>query len=73
MGEAGGGLLGNLPAKTLHGGDGETSPPAFAAPYLRDISRSLFVFCFERDPHDLYSGPFQKAKVVGKIHDEETD
>ena len=35
MGEAGGGLLGNLPAKTLHGGAGETSPPAFAAPYLQ--------------------------------------
>jgi len=46
MGEAGGGLLGNLPAKILHGGAGETSPPAFAAPYLRSISRSLFVFSF---------------------------
>jgi hypothetical protein len=31
MGEAGGVLPGNLPAKTLHGGAGETSPPAFAA------------------------------------------
>jgi len=38
MGEAGGGLLGNLPAKTLHGGAGETSPPAFAVPYLRNVS-----------------------------------
>jgi hypothetical protein len=53
MGEAGGGLLENLPSKTLHGSAGETSPPAFAAAYLRDISRSIFVFCFERDPHDL--------------------
>ena len=54
MGEAGGGLLGNLPAKTLHGGAGETSPSAFAAPYLRSISRSLFVFCFERDPRGRF-------------------
>jgi len=50
MGEAGGVLLENLPSKTLHGGAGEASPPAFAAPYLRDLSRSLFVFCFERNP-----------------------
>ncbi|MBP1738424.1 MAG: hypothetical protein H6Q48_717, partial [Deltaproteobacteria bacterium] len=28
MGEAGGGLPGNVPAKTLHGGAGEASPPA---------------------------------------------
>jgi hypothetical protein len=53
MGEAGGEGMGNLPAKILHGVAGETSPPAFAAPYLRRISRSLFVFCFERDPHGL--------------------
>jgi hypothetical protein len=66
MGEAGGGLLGNLPSKTLHGGTGETSPPAFAAPYLLDLSRSLFVFCFERDPRDLYSLPFQKGKMLRK-------
>jgi len=33
MGEAGGRLLENLPSKTLHGGTGETSPPAFAAPH----------------------------------------
>jgi len=46
MGEAGGGLPGDLPAKTLHGGDGETSPPAFAAPYLQSLSRILFVFLF---------------------------
>jgi len=46
MGEAGGGLPGNSPAKTVHGGSGETSPPAFAAPYLRSSSRILFVFCF---------------------------
>jgi hypothetical protein len=64
MGEAGGEGMGNLPAKILHGGAGETSPPAFAAPYLRSLSRTLFVFCFERDPHGLYSLPFQKAKVL---------
>jgi hypothetical protein len=64
MGEAGGEGMGNLPAKILHGGAGETSPPAFAAPCLRLISRSLFVFCFERDPRGLYSLPFQKAKVL---------
>jgi hypothetical protein len=63
MGEAGGGLLGNLPAKTLHEGAGETSPPAFAAPYLPSLSRILFVFCFQRDPHGL-SHPFQKAKLL---------
>jgi len=54
MGEAGGGLLENLPDKTLHGSAGETSPPAFAASYLRIIPRSLFVFCFERDSHGLF-------------------
>src|SRR5512136_151292 len=63
MGEAGGGLPGNLPTKTLHGGAGETSPPAFAASYLRSFSRSLFVFCFEGDPHGL-SRAFQKAKLL---------
>jgi hypothetical protein len=56
--------MGNLPAKILHGGARETSPPAFAAPCLRLISRSLFVFCFQRDPRGLYSLPFQKAKVL---------
>jgi hypothetical protein len=57
----------NMSAKILHGGADETSPPAFAAPCLRHISRSLFVFCFERDPHGLYSLPFQKAKVLQRI------
>jgi len=63
MGEAGGGLLGNLPSKGLHGGAGDTSPPAFAASYLQSFSRSFFVFCFEGDPHGL-SHPFQKAKLL---------
>jgi len=54
MGEAGGGLPRNSPSKTLHGGAGETSPPAFAASYLRSFSRLLFVFCFEGDPHGLF-------------------
>jgi len=64
MGEAGGGLLGNLPAKTLHGGAGEPSPPAFAAPYLRSVSRSLFVFSFERDPNGLFLLVFRKTKLL---------
>jgi hypothetical protein len=63
MGEAGGGLPRELPSKTLHGGAGETSPPAFAAPYLHSLSRILFVFCFERDSHGL-SHPFQKTKLL---------
>jgi len=46
MGEAGGGLLGNLPRPTQLAGAGETSPPAFAAPDLQSLSRTLFVFCF---------------------------
>jgi len=54
MGEAGGGLPGKSPDKTLLAGAGETSPPAFAAPCLRGFSRLLFVFCFERDPHGLF-------------------
>jgi hypothetical protein len=53
MDEAGGESRRNLPVKILHGGNGETSPPAFAAPCLPGISRSLFVFFFERDPHGL--------------------
>jgi hypothetical protein len=64
MDEAGGEGMGNLPAEILYGRTRETSPPAFAAPCLRLISRSLFVFCFERDPHGLYSSPFQKAEVL---------
>ena len=60
MGEAGGGLPRNLPSKTLHGGAGESSPPAFAAPFLRSLSRMLFVFCFERDPHGLFYDYFKK-------------
>jgi hypothetical protein len=66
MGEAGGGLLGNMTERTLHGDTGQTSPPAFAAPYLHGLSRSLFVFCFERDPHGL-SHPFQTAKLLQKV------
>jgi len=46
MGEAGGGLPGNSPRHTQLAGAGDTSPPAFAAPYLRGLSRTLFVFCF---------------------------
>jgi hypothetical protein len=53
MGEAGGEGMGSLPAKILHGGAGEPLPPAFTAPCLRRISRSLFVFCFEKDSHGL--------------------
>ena len=35
MGEAGGGLPRNSPNITVYAGAGETSPPAFAAYYLR--------------------------------------
>jgi hypothetical protein len=45
-------------------GAGETSPPAFAASYLRRSSRTLFVFSFERDPHGLFLGRFQKARLL---------
>jgi len=45
-GEAGGGLPGNSPRHPQLAGAGETSPPAFAAPYLQSLSRTLFVFCF---------------------------
>jgi len=53
MGEAGGGLLRDSLSGILQACAGETSPPAFAASYLRSSSRSLFVFCFEGDPHGL--------------------
>jgi len=53
MGEAGGGLPKNLPYEVPLAGAGETSPPAFAAPYQQSLSRTLFVFCFWRDPHGL--------------------
>jgi len=46
MGEAGGGLPGTSPRHTHLAGAGETSPPAFAAPDLLSLSRTLFVFCF---------------------------
>jgi len=46
MGEAGGGLLGNLPGETLHAGAGEPSPPAFAAHYLHGLYPSTFRFQF---------------------------
>jgi len=46
MGEAGGGLPGNSPRHPQLAGAGETSPPAFAAPCLQSLSRTLFVFCF---------------------------
>ena len=46
MGEAGGGPLGILPSKTMHGGAGETSPPAFAAPYLHSLFPITLRFLF---------------------------
>jgi hypothetical protein len=46
MGEAGGGLPENSPSAILQAGAGEASPPAFAAPFLASLSRTLFVFCF---------------------------
>jgi FixJ family two-component response regulator len=64
MGEAGGERTGNLPAKILHGVAGETSPPAFAAPCLPCISRLLFVFCFDRDPHGLSREKFNFKRLT---------
>jgi hypothetical protein len=64
MGEACGGLTGNLPGKLLHGGTCEISPPAFATPWLHALSRVLFVFYFERDLHGLFLCLFQKAKLL---------
>ena len=49
---------------TLHGGTDEPSPPVLTAPYLHSLSRSVFVFCFERDLHDLISLPFQKVEML---------
>jgi hypothetical protein len=63
MGEAGGGLPENSPCHTELAGAGEISPPAFAAPYLQSLSRTLFVFCFWRDSHGLRH-PFQRAKLL---------
>jgi hypothetical protein len=49
--------------------DRREKAPAFVAPCPRRISRSLFVFCFEKDPpHGLYSLPFQKAKVLQALY-----
>jgi hypothetical protein len=66
MGEAGGGVPGNSPCNTQLAGAGQASPPAFAAPYLQSLSRTLFVFCFWRDPHGL-SHPFQRAKLLQSV------
>jgi len=46
MGEAGGGPPGNSPWNPQRTGTEETTPPAFATPCLRSLSRTLFVFCF---------------------------
>jgi len=46
MGEAGGGLPENSPRHPWLAGASDTTPPAFAAPYLQSLSRILFVFCF---------------------------
>jgi hypothetical protein len=45
----------------------QTSLVRLAAPYLHDHPRSLFVFRFERDPHDLCLRPFQKAKMFPQL------
>jgi len=46
MGEAGGGLPEDSPRYTQLAGAGEASPPAFAAPCLQSLPRTLFVFRF---------------------------
>ena len=62
MGEAGGGLLGNLPAKSLHGGAGETSPPAFAAPYLIILPDQSSFSVFRGTPMAFSCDHFKKLK-----------
>jgi hypothetical protein len=46
MGDAGGGLPGNSDAGRNMGITDAAAPPAFAALYLRSLSRSLFVSSF---------------------------
>ena len=55
--------LPGMTTEDLHGGERRSAPPA-SLPPLHGHPRSLFVFCFERDPHDLCSWPFQKAKML---------
>jgi len=50
MGEAGGGPPGNSSPDTQLADAGGPSPPAFATPSFQGLSRTLFVFCFSRDP-----------------------
>jgi hypothetical protein len=60
MGEAGGGLLGNPPAKTLHGGAGETSPPAFAAPIHKILPDHSSFFVLRETPMAFFCDYFKK-------------
>jgi hypothetical protein len=58
VGQAGGGLIGNSHARPNMGMTDVTAPPAFAAAFLRGLSRSLFVSSFlKRPPRDpgIYS------------------
>ena len=56
MGEAGGGLPGNSPSKTLHGGAGETSPPAFPSSVAGYCGgRALPLICDVFPDHSSFS------------------
>jgi hypothetical protein len=46
MGEAGGGIPGNSHARRNMEMTDAAAPPAFAAPFLRSLARSLFVSSF---------------------------
>ena len=46
----------------------QTSLVRLAAPHVHGLPRSLFVLCFERDPHDLCLWRFQKAKMTRRIN-----
>jgi hypothetical protein len=64
MGEAGGGLPENSPTNTQLTGAGETSPPAFATPYLRSLSLTPFVSVLKETPMALFCKYFKKAKLL---------
>ncbi len=67
MGEAGGGLLENLPAKTLHGGDGETSPPAFPSSVAGYCGgRALPLICEAFPDHSSFS-VFRETPMASDI------
>jgi hypothetical protein len=60
MGEAGGGLLGNLPSQTLLAGAGEISPPAFAAPICGVFPAYSSFSVFREIPMAFFFDDFKK-------------